>query len=261
MHENVLSESPVFKAMCTGPFQESTTRTIELLDDDALAFEILLEIFYRDCTSTEVLSQICADIIPADGDHPSTLAGLYTMADRYQLLRLQHVIVGVLRNLDLPTNEPLSFLTVAQTIYENLASPQGSFPDYFRSEVRIALRDSNGIVMDKAHDIIEGGGALAVDIYRAMAISCTLERERTEACVKELEYERQFAMVEKDRVMKKAADEKSKVERAATKEKSTLERQWEEEKAELVGLLSLATTNSVEFKGALRKKALASISA
>ena len=247
--------------MCIGPFQESVTRTIELPDDDPLAFEILLETFYRDCTSSGVLRQICFEIIPADGDHPSKLADVYITANRYQLRQLQSVTVQLLRDLNLPAQEPVSFLTVAQTIYENLSSPQGPFPDYFRSEVRIALRDSHGVVMDKVLEIVQGGGALAIDISRAQAMSCRLERERTEACIQKLECENLVTTEEKERLRKAAANKKKKVEGAAVDDRQKLETLWKEEKAELMRLLLLAATNREKFEKALRNRTLASMSA
>ena len=259
-HENIISASPVFKAMCAGPFQESTTRTINLPDDDPLAFEILLEACYRKCTSAAILSQICVELIPADGDHPSELAKVYITADRYHLPRFQTVIVSLLRDLDLPDKKPLTFLNIAQTIYKNLSSPHGPFPDYFRAGSHIALRASREVVTDKIRDIVEDGGALAIDICDTLVLNYSWERERAESCTQQLQHEKQAATEEEDKLKKVVAEERSKAESTAAHDKLKLEKQWKEEKAEFVYLLSLGVTNRGEFLEALRKKGLASLS-
>ena len=218
-HDTILSESPVFKAMCAGPFRESEIRLIELPDDDPLSFAILLETFYRCCGSQEAFKQLCHDIVPDDEHRPARLADVYIMADKYQVPQVQPFIVDLLKDLDLLTNNPLTFFTIAQTIYRNVPSVQGPFPVYFRETARAVTVDLDGATIDKVYELIHGGGSLAMDLYSAKVFACLEERERTEALMETLERERVAAAGEQERLKKLAADNKTKLEMARANEK------------------------------------------
>lgn len=95
VHKDLLFEaSPVFKAALSGQFVESSTRSMNILDDDVDAVERMLQWLYtKKFELTNVVSKATSSICFCE------LAELNTLADKYDIVALKNAIIDKLFEL------------------------------------------------------------------------------------------------------------------------------------------------------------------
>ncbi|KAI9877061.1 MAG: hypothetical protein M1830_004911 [Pleopsidium flavum] len=187
IHESVLSQSPVLQRICTGGFLESSTKHIELKDDDPEIFKKVLTYLYRgDFEPLFPFASVAVDRgTSADGgtwvhstlwpgmsmsqrdEHSMESALVYTIAEKYQLERLKSIAVQKLKNLQ-PLSSP-AFLALSFQVYSNVPESDTIFRDFFARYAPERLMDASEVDL---RPYLREGGLLAEDIFCALRSSC-----------------------------------------------------------------------------------------
>lgn len=164
-HQEILSKSTVFKAMCEGPFREGRTREIVLPDDSSASFCYMLQWLYAGkWESASIIEDVNFQI--REGEK---LARLYCMADRYNLKDVMNVVVEKLHDLALIPIE--ARVKLAREIYGNTSEPNDPLTlhmeECFGKEEFGTRRTETWMV-----EIVKHGGPLAEALFRAVIKKC-----------------------------------------------------------------------------------------
>lgn len=174
-HEAVLSQSPVFECMCNGSFKEGVEREIELPDDNADAFECLIEYLCRGISDS---GETANRHVKA-----GVLANVYIMAEKYQLDDLKSVVIASLVAIfDNATGSKgiNRFFDAARKIYENTPDSESLFPDCFKQRVTqiAAYGDQFPYLVAQVKCCISHGGKLAQDTFDAYILHAATAQAR-----------------------------------------------------------------------------------
>ncbi|KAI9788479.1 MAG: hypothetical protein M1835_002259 [Candelina submexicana] len=197
-HKEVLCQSPVLRCMCTGPFVESSAKTLILSEDDPALIGVLLEYLYSGTydpqhsdllTTTTTTTTTNNDNNNAkSSDRMEEATELYLLADKYALPHLQHLIVCKLNRGEISyTSE--SFFASAKRIFTvlplTITTPittiitSGPFFVFFRDKA-VGLLNPLVVSSDWFAELFDEGGAFAVELGRFMGqmITCPYLMER-----------------------------------------------------------------------------------
>lgn len=160
--------------MCQGGFLESSTKRIELKEDDPEVFSIVLTYLYRGdyeplfpLGSVPVCKIRSPENLKSRRDkHAMESALVYIMADKYQIEELKIAAVQKLKNL-----QPLSFqafLALSLQVYRSLPESDLHFRGFF---AKVAPCQLTGAAEDIIRPYIKEGGLLAEDMLFALRTS------------------------------------------------------------------------------------------
>ena len=168
IHQSILEKSPVFNRICAGPFKESDTKTIELPDDDALSMQIILQCIYRDLKSgNNVWKEVYEEFFEHSDSRLEQMGLLYIAANKYDFTIVQDYLAGSFYELALHADDAVSFFQLAEVLYPHASSADAPFRKYFQLSVRDALAHVDEESMRTVDGIIDRGGVIATDIFRA----------------------------------------------------------------------------------------------
>ena len=201
VHGTHLAKSPALARMCDGGFAESGSRIIRMPEDDPTCMGCVIRYFYKD--DFEVISQPNRkqETVPVleigwsaqetteypwsaetestkeANNKPSSdpvaleiLAGVYTLAEKYQITDLLDLCLKKMGPFIDLTSDPGSFLWIARIIYDKTLASDKVFRPYFRDHCPAMLMGfgkdkKNGYRVVNEH--ISEGGDLAVDVFEA----------------------------------------------------------------------------------------------
>ena len=170
--------SPVLARMCQSPFREGLCGLLELPEDNCEDFAIFLKYLY---SSGKYLNLSTKKSSNSDFTH--RMAGLYILADKYDVQPLQAKIIAKLRKIPLwegPGNREM-WLRAMHKIYQNTPEPKDSrvlgnrdqFHKYFQ-ECLEGVLDELYVMHEEGEsfettldEFIREGGQFAVDLMWA----------------------------------------------------------------------------------------------
>ena len=217
MHEAVLAQSPVFRAMTSLPFKEREERTIRLLEHEASHIRCMVAFLYTgrfntpseahfELPSFEGEESSDSDVGPSSSvpsnegssrprNDPlrkseralaADLAQIWVLGDKYELPRLQRRALQKLGSLFRPAKYPVRFLHVVVAVL-NLYIPESN--ETFRYFVQYHLGRAAARAKGKNNQLIESiiengfvrqGGVLAEEIMTAFAHDPPLPEEASD---------------------------------------------------------------------------------
>jgi len=180
VHESVLLQSPVLRRICRGGFLESSTKRIELKDDDPEIFSKVITYLYRgDFEPLFPFASVAMDggswvdstlwpgmSLSQRDAHAMESALVYTVAEKYQLERLKTTAVQKLKNL-----QPVSsrtFLILSLEVYSNVPESDTIFRDFFARYAPDQLKDASELAL---RPYLREGGLFAEDMFSALRSS------------------------------------------------------------------------------------------
>ena len=141
-HYKTLSGSKVLTVQCSDDFHEGHSKVIRLKESDPKIFACVLEYLYRGDYWPKKGDEF-ANARSEDKDVRATQmrreADIYCMADYYDLLDLQELVVEKIQMLT-----PLavdSFLDISEYIYDQ-GGPEGPFRAYFREQMGLLQKEA-----------------------------------------------------------------------------------------------------------------------
>ncbi|KAL8868095.1 MAG: hypothetical protein Q9174_005221 [Haloplaca sp. 1 TL-2023] len=184
-HEAYLSQSPVFKKMCNGKFEESQTLQINLPDDDPTVIKVVLQYLYAgdfsDIDVTDPKNNAMEIVANTTGDAQwyemiEVLPDIYITADKYAIQDLKTVVIDKITSCIDIGAQPYSFLIMAKKVYTAIPDSDTEFRSYFRgsaydllvlTEGRDKMRSDVRVCFDEC---IYGGGTMATDIADVLCV-------------------------------------------------------------------------------------------
>ena len=171
-YRGILERSPVFAAMCNGPFTEAESRKINLPDDDFFLVVCLIQQLY--------ISK-AAKVLGHGQGHPSSVsidkvvsfgAQLYVLAHKYDIGYLQVKLAEELVDLCADPAQHSTLIKAAAFIYENVPSLDHPFRREFKEEIQWGFyqRGRLGCPDEELEELMMEGGELAADVYSQQAI-------------------------------------------------------------------------------------------
>ena len=191
VHEDVLSLSPVFGAMCKSRFTEGQTQKIMLPEDDPVIIRRILDYFYS--RRYDVESETSAERI-------TEFASLFIYADKYQLPHLQKIIIDDLFPMIIDLRKyQYEFYAEARRVYDNTAgAAHEAFRSWFRDQLGSFLREGldpdigsgqaaeDGSKKQVLAEVITAGGDFALDFHAVLYMSAYTEQLTVVSVRKEL---------------------------------------------------------------------------
>lgn len=169
-HQGALSQSPVLRRMCSGPFLEASTKHINLPEDDPEVFTRLLSFLYGGdfAPLNEHFHKKTISLLAVGSlwDISQLLANVYIAADKYDIDDLKELIVLKYSRLH-PFLAPEIALEAAQRIYFGVPDQDRKFRDYFCVQLPELVDSPTINSSDHLEHYLHGGGNLATDLFRA----------------------------------------------------------------------------------------------
>ena len=170
IHQHILEESPVFKRMINGGFAESISKEISLPEDDEDAFGRIFEYIYGDVKHAFLFKGL-------DGSETLTkLAGIYIMADKYQLARVQEAVISALEKAS--KVDIIAFFKTGCFILQNIPESDKLFSTYFKREAGIHIKTATTTDMHQIAELAKSGGSFAEAVVQVQA-EVYQKRQRT----------------------------------------------------------------------------------
>lgn len=173
-HQAALEKSPVFKAMCKGPFQESQELLIRLPEDDYDEVAWLIQYLYSGVLDLGSLDMsACPGTYASHRRKNNVVAGLYLLADKYQVEGLKIVAAGRLIELFWEHDSCHAFqclIDVARLIYGKTGPSDQVFRKQFRAAMTKSFKAGNAL-SEVMRGILLAGGEIAVDIFEAQRVA------------------------------------------------------------------------------------------
>ena len=161
IHQQILEESPVLKRMINGKFAESISKEVSLPEDDEDAFGRIIEYLYGDSTNAFAFRGL-------DGSETlKKLAGIYIIADKYQLARVQEVVISALKKVS--KVDMIAFFKTGCHIFQNIPDSDKLFSTYFKTEAGIYLKNATTTDIHKIAELAESGGSFAKAVFQVQA--------------------------------------------------------------------------------------------
>lgn len=158
-HETVLSQSPVLARFCKSQFREATDKKIVLPDESVQSVGRLLEYLY----SGDYACGGCEKPF----DEALELAGMYIIADKYNLERLKVITMNkLIAFTDFPT-ERMEFFQLADLVYKHVPDSDRRFRDYFAFFAPLHITAMQESEMRQLQEMMKVGGIFAQDAFSA----------------------------------------------------------------------------------------------
>ena len=174
VEKSILNGCPVFASMCNGPFLENENKLIDLPDDDADAFALLVD--YLKASHLGVPGHM-----KRAARYPERLSELYILANKYRMAELEELIVQSFESFYLNyevfnTRTGIRFFNIGEKVYDNVVAVNDPFKTWFRPMISIVLKDADNNLKNHVKEIVHEGGGIAADIYAAQDDALTASR-------------------------------------------------------------------------------------
>ena len=213
IHQRILEESPVLKRMIHGGFAESISKDILLPDDDEDAFGRIIEYLYGDSINAFVFRGL------DDSETLKKLAGIYILADKYQLALVQEVVISALEKVS--KVDMIAFFKTGCHIYQNIRDSDTLFSTYFKREAGMHLKIATTTEdIHKISELVESGGNFAKAVVQIQAELYEQERRTLSTQIRNLE----DALTNKEKVLNRAQANISRIRNKLFRHTGKLER-------------------------------------
>lgn len=177
VHETVLSQSPVLARFCKSQFKEATTKEITLPDESVESIGRLVEYLYS--------GDYACGVGEKPFDEALELAGMYIIADKYNLERLKVITMNKLVAFnDFPVDK-IDFFSLASLVYKHIPDSDERFRNYFTVFAPVHITAMEEPEMKLLQEMMKVGGIFAQDTFTAQTLACSKKLEGTKRSAEE----------------------------------------------------------------------------
>ncbi|KAA6406530.1 MAG: hypothetical protein FRX48_09695 [Lasallia pustulata] len=158
-HEGVLSQSSVMSRFCKSNFREASTKEIALPNESRETVGRLLEYLYS--------GDYACHKVDKPFEQAVELAGMYIVADKYNLPGLKRLTTTKLVGLKSFPVERIELFTLANLVYGHIPDSDQDFRAYFASYAPVKIMEMDETESNQLEEMMKTGGTFAQDCFRA----------------------------------------------------------------------------------------------